>query len=1025
MNKKTVSLIITCFNSEDFLEATLNFALEQYYDNIQIICVNDGSTDGTLSIIQKYVITYKNFKLVDLKEKSGLFSARLAGAAAAEGDYILFLDSNDEITPGWVSALVRKAEANDADLVLGDLKFKNSPKAEDNKTYYYNLEPLHLEDIDTDGSGMLDRIMNVHGLCPHYHAIWNKLIRRDLWQACLDNLNKIHFGKNYNSTGEDAAVSIALCCHARRVCNIHNQYYICISSKLHSTKYTDSSVLTADIKTTDEVFTNIKNILESYGVFTKYCAEYEYYRQRYGFAYLREAKKLKLPRSVYDKITQLFRLDKIKNLKRVQSNFYYLRPTETSSIYGEYTRLLGLIYSKSIKVISFDIFDTLVVRPFGVPRDIFIYLNKPFNELFQTATFVDFSSVRRAAEINCRDVQRAINAGVAESNLNEIYDHIAKVYGFDRKKLERIKQLEMENEVRFSYPRKFAVDLYNLALEEGKRIILASDMYLPRECIIKILDKCEIKGYEELFISNELRLNKNTGRMYPYILERLGKNVRPSEILHIGDRWGSDVKRPRSYGMNAVQLPSTADLFKAENPSIYTGEFFNKIFKVGDRYHDMQWAYDGFTGMRSLCAVVANAVFDFPYVSFNKNSDFNADPKFIGFFALGMHMYSVARWLIENTRGKGYRRINFAARDGYIIKQAYDILAEGEKDVPESGYIRISRKSFAIADIKSLTDMHSIVHKLNFLQQTPDSIFELFQPVMTEESKVKYKIDCEKHAGLSTAKFTERVQFDKFITKFYNEYLLDAHFQEYRLKLKKYFSNQFKENDVLFDVGYSGRVELVLNKMLGFKIRSFYIHTNHDVIVRRNQVADFSNCTFYNYKPPVSGIVREHMMSEMCPSTIGYIQKGEELEPVFDEYDIDYPTQVITRQVQQSAIKFVRNVKDIFGKDALGLACRMEDVSRPFECYLHFSHSFDRQIFANSEFEDDFGEGRACSILDYWDKALERIKDNATIVTVEQIPSAVKRKNRLLRALYFFIFDRQKFKEKLKKNFIKTRNDKK
>ena len=174
MIKKTVSLIIPCYNSEEFIENTLGFVLNQYYSDIQVICVNDGSTDGTVEIIQKYAGIYKNIQLVDLKENRGLFAARIAGAEAATGDYILFLDSDDEITPGWVSALVRKAEAEGADIVLGDVKKKGDLKNKqiDPKiSSYQNLEPLHLIDLDTDGSGMIDILMRIHGICSNYHYI--------------------------------------------------------------------------------------------------------------------------------------------------------------------------------------------------------------------------------------------------------------------------------------------------------------------------------------------------------------------------------------------------------------------------------------------------------------------------------------------------------------------------------------------------------------------------------------------------------------------------------------------------------------------------------------------------------------------------------------------------------------------------------------------------------------------------------------------------------------------------------------
>ena len=1009
MEQKKVSVIVPCYNSEKFLEKSLNCLFAQYHENIEIICVDDGSTDGTAAVLERIAAERDNFKVVTLEQNGGLFNARIAGAAQATGEYIAFMDSDDLVTKNWISSLVRKAEDTKADLVFSDIKMKSEKKL--GGSAYCNLEPLHMCDIEMNGGEMLEEMMRMHGLCVHYQAIWGKLIRRDLWYSCLCELKNLSVKTSRYMAGEDVAISATLYCHAHKVCNIHNEYYICEAYKFHSAKYSDVSSLLNDIHNSVNVFDYLATLLKKYG-YMEYEDNLLMYMQRYGDIYIHEAKKLGLSQRRLDNIKQAFFLDDIKNERRVKSSFYTSLITETSSIYGEYEHLLELLHSEKIKVVSFDIFDTLVLRPFGIPRDIFVYLNKPFNDEFKTETFVDFSSQRRAAEVNCRDVMRALNGGIAESNLNEIYDHIAKVYGYNRDKLERVKQLEMENEVRFSYPRKFAVSIFKKKKNIGKRVILASDMYLPRDCIVNILEKCGITGYEELFISNELRINKNTGTMYPYILNTM--NVKPSEVLHIGDRWGSDVKRPRSFGMHAIQLPSTIDLFKAENPGIYTGDFFKKIFKIGDRYHDMAWAYDGFTGIRSMCAVAANMLFDFPYVSFNKNSDLNADPRYIGYFALGMHIYAVARWLIENTRGKGIRKIHFAARDGYLIKQAYDILSQGIEGLPESNYIRMSRKSFAIADIRSLADMHSVVHKLNFLQQSPDTIYELFQPVMSDEAKRSYELSREKNSGLSEIKFTDRIQFDMFITRFYNNYLLDAHFEEYQATLKKYFGEQFKENDVLFDVGYSGRIELVLNKLLGFKIRSFYIHTNHDVVMRRGQVSDFDNSTFYNYKPPVSGIIREHLISEMCPSTIGYINVGDKLEPVFDEFDIDYPTQVMTNLVQEYAVKFVQDIKELFGADALGLACRLEDASRPLEYYLHFSRSVDRQIFANSEFEDDFGEGHSCSILDYWNRALGRITDNMTIYKEPMLPSKVRAKGKLLRALYFFIYDRKTFFAKVK-----------
>ena len=129
MVSKKVSVIIPCCNSEKYVAHTLGLILNQLYKNIEVICVNDGSSDGTLAILQQFSENNENVKVVNLEENRGLFAARRAGASAAEGDYILFLDSDDEVTPGWVGALVHKAEKANADLVLGDVQKRGTETA--------------------------------------------------------------------------------------------------------------------------------------------------------------------------------------------------------------------------------------------------------------------------------------------------------------------------------------------------------------------------------------------------------------------------------------------------------------------------------------------------------------------------------------------------------------------------------------------------------------------------------------------------------------------------------------------------------------------------------------------------------------------------------------------------------------------------------------------------------------------------------------------------------------------------------
>ncbi len=1018
-NKK-VSVIVPCYNSAKYLNASLKSLFDQYYENIEIVCVNDGSTDSTAAVLSRMADEDERVKIVTLSKNSGLFNARIQGVKNSSGDYLMFMDSDDFVTRNWVGALLDKAEETKADLVFGDMRKKGKvPQKEidPEKCCFYNLDPIRLSDFDNSGEEIFDLFMKNHGLCSHYHYVWNKLIRRDLWQKCEADFETFLEKKGHLVMGEDIAFSLTLLLFAKHITNVHHQYYIyCI----HDNQSVNTDSLKKFQKNVDDllaVFDYFKNTLVKYGVYEKYAQQYLLFKQRYGMIYYRLARELSLPKKVISQIEEDFAQDKIKNINDIKSEQFVKLMTNVSdaSVNG-YDEIVDRIFSDDIKVVSFDVFDTLVFRPFARPADVFLSLNKPFSKVFETTSMVDFSGIRRHAEQHCHKLQKALKPGIEEPTLEEIYDTVSLLYGYDREKLRIIENIEIENEIKFAYPRKSAVQLFDMAKKAGKHVIVASDMYLPKSCIEKILAKCGVEGYEKLYLSSEMHLTKHSGRMFPAIISDLKEIAQSNQILHIGDNTLSDIENSQQHGIIAAHYPKAIDLFLGRNAEIFSGESFFKMFYKTDRYVDMEVSFHGYTGLRCLLAVAANKTFDFPFVSFNKDSDFNADPNYIGYYAVGMHIFAVARWLIQKTRGKGIGKIHFAARDGYLIKKAYDILTQNMSDVPTSSYFRASRKAFAIADIKSFNDLHSLIQKLNFASQTPDSIFDLFSPVMSEQSKLNYENYRKNNIQTAQAHFCEIEQFSKFLTDFYKTYLYDADFECYQNKLKRYFEKTFAPEDVFFDIGYSGRIELVLSKLLGRKIKSFYIHSNNEYIEKRAAVADIENETFYDYKPVVTGVIREHILSELAPSTIGYEFVGDDVLPVFDEFDMNYPTVFVTQLLQKSALQFVSDVHDFFGDEAVDLFATNMVLSRPFEYFMHAARLFDRKILSDLEFEDDLGEGHAVSGMEFWDRNLQRIFVASNFEEPE-IPSRIVRKPLFMRALYFLLFDRKNFVKKLKKRF--------
>lgn len=113
----SASITIPVHNSAPYLDRCLSSAAAQTESGIEIICVNNGSTDESPDILQRFARTDARARVID-EPQPGVSFARNAGVAAASGDYVLFLDSDDAMDPTLVERAVGRARETDADLVF-------------------------------------------------------------------------------------------------------------------------------------------------------------------------------------------------------------------------------------------------------------------------------------------------------------------------------------------------------------------------------------------------------------------------------------------------------------------------------------------------------------------------------------------------------------------------------------------------------------------------------------------------------------------------------------------------------------------------------------------------------------------------------------------------------------------------------------------------------------------------------------------------------------------------------------------
>lgn len=111
-----VSIIIPVYNVEKYLERCILSVINQSYKDIEIILVNDGSTDDSLKICQKYETLDKRIILIDQKN-AGLSGARNSGLKYASGEYIVFIDSDDYVSVNYIKNLLLAAKEKNLDIV--------------------------------------------------------------------------------------------------------------------------------------------------------------------------------------------------------------------------------------------------------------------------------------------------------------------------------------------------------------------------------------------------------------------------------------------------------------------------------------------------------------------------------------------------------------------------------------------------------------------------------------------------------------------------------------------------------------------------------------------------------------------------------------------------------------------------------------------------------------------------------------------------------------------------------------------
>lgn len=215
-----VSIIIPVYNSESYLEKCLESVIKQSLTDIEIIIINDGSTDNSIDLIEKYAKSDERIIVID-KQNGGQSSARNSGLFKATGEYISFIDSDDCVDENMIRDMYELCKNNQSDIAICDYNMIFESDLHSNKHNVFKLDNEIIDISDISGFEYIKKYMRTY---KHGNEVCTRMYRNSLLKE-----KNILFDKNSKSgvpeIGEDMFFNFKVAIYANKIVSCKNAYY--------------------------------------------------------------------------------------------------------------------------------------------------------------------------------------------------------------------------------------------------------------------------------------------------------------------------------------------------------------------------------------------------------------------------------------------------------------------------------------------------------------------------------------------------------------------------------------------------------------------------------------------------------------------------------------------------------------------------------------------------------------------------------------------------------------------------------
>ena len=288
------------------------------------------------------------------------------------------------------------------------------------------------------------------------------------------------------------------------------------------------------------------------------------------------------------------------------------------------------------EVISFDVFDTLIMRKVLYPADIFAIVEK-------RKLFSGFADLRIEAE-------RQLCDSGQNPALEEIYIRLRELSGISEAEKNELREMEIAAELEYIVPRERMLELFN-NIKDKKKIYLISDMYLPQKVIGELLKKCGYDGYDGLYVSCEKRTAKCEKLFQMFLEDRKYEGYESCNCLHIGDNEVADIACAEAAGMDTFQIMSAREMLGSSS----YGRLLSEELNLMDRM---------------AAGLLCERAFGDPFALYETKGRFKiANTRDFAYMLIAPMIFYFTVWLMQEVRRWECDYILYPSRDAYLIEK--------------------------------------------------------------------------------------------------------------------------------------------------------------------------------------------------------------------------------------------------------------------------------------------------------------------------------------------------------------------